>query len=63
MFTAHYWSIKLLLAGIMASIVVSLPIAFAGSILFMLKIKIESINILVSIIIIWSIYWDACSKQ
>ncbi|MBZ1523973.1 hypothetical protein J3336_11140 [Leuconostoc mesenteroides] len=51
MFTAHYWSIKLLLAGIMASIVVSLPIAFAGSILFMLKIKIESINILVSILL------------
>ena len=39
MFTAHYWSIKLLLAGIMASIVVSLPIALLVAYYLCLKLK------------------------
>ncbi|MGY3743524.1 hypothetical protein [Leuconostoc inhae] len=47
----HNWHISLLLAGMLSAIIVSVPVALISSLLFLLKVKIESINILVSILL------------
>ncbi|WP_294976628.1 ABC transporter permease [uncultured Leuconostoc sp.] len=51
MIVFHNWHISLLVAGMLSATVVSVPVALISSLLFLLKVKIESINILVSILL------------
>lgn len=51
MIVYQYWHTGYLLAGLLVTLLVALPVAFICSLLFMLKVKIESINIFTSIIL------------
>lgn len=48
----HNWYISLVLAGMLSAMIVAVPVALMSSLLFLLKVKIESINILVSILLL-----------
>ena len=47
----HNVHISLLIAGMIATLSVAVPVTFISSLLFLLKVKIESINVLVSILL------------
>ena len=47
----HNVHISLLIAGIIATLSVAVPVTFISSLLFLLKVKIDSINVLVSILL------------
>lgn len=48
----HNWHINLIIAGVLSAMIVAVPVALMSSLLFLLKVKIESINILVSILLL-----------
>lgn len=47
----HNFHISLLIAGMIATLSVAVPVTFISSLLFLLKVKIESINVLVTILL------------
>jgi ABC-2 type transport system permease protein len=47
----HNFHISLLIAGMIATFSVAVPVTFISSLLFLLKVKIESINVLVTILL------------
>jgi len=51
MIIIHQVSFKLLLAGVAVALLSALPVTLVGSILFIFRIKIESVNILLGIIL------------
>ncbi|API72017.1 hypothetical protein QMA60_09770 [Leuconostoc suionicum] len=51
MIVAHQLSFKLLFAGVAVALLSALPVTLIGSVLLIFKIKIESINILLGIIL------------
>lgn len=51
MIVFHNFHISLIVAGILSATIIALPVAGISSILFLWKVKIESINLLVSVLL------------
>lgn len=51
MIVFHNWHVNLIIAGMLSATIVAVPVALISSLLFLLKVKIESVNILVSLLL------------